>query len=142
MENKTILLIAGIIVIVAVLVTYVNLKTSQPPLGYVGSTNTFVAANDNTDNSSAWIGSTANATIAKNPSRQFCRITVVPYSTSTVWLWQNTSTDLVVTGKGIPLNSSTTNYDAYYQIDGDNLYRGEIQLISEGNTKVSWICQP
>ena len=100
-----------------------------------GGPNVFNAPDSASGHSNLWVSSTAYG-ISKNASRTYFRIASFPYSTSTVWVWQATSTDLVATGKGIPLNSSSSA--SIYEIDYDNLYKGEIQLISEGDTRVSW----
>lgn len=106
--------------------------------GFMGSANTFSAPQSaTTSHGTVWTSTTAYA-IGKNADRQYLFIAPHPYSTSTVWLWMNTSTDRVATGKGIPLSSLGTSTIPYFEIDSDNLYIGEVQLISEVDTEVNW----
>lgn len=136
MNDNLKMVIWAVVIIVAVFFITNAQKADQ--LGFVGSNNIFVAVDDTDDHKSVTVTTTAYA-IAKNPSRQYARFSVdLYYSTSSVWIWQNTSTDSVVINKGIQLCTSTS----YYEIDSTNLYQGEIQLISEGWAKVSWIEQP
>lgn len=91
-----------------------------------------------TEHGSMWLNSTAQQIVQKDSHRHFARITVAPYSTSTAYIWQATSTDLVTTSGGIPLNSSTTDF---YETKANDPYMGNIQGISDGDTKIYWIAQ-
>lgn len=139
--NKTIISVLILAVASLGLSFYALDKAKEPvKLGMVNASNVFYADNaTTTQQGGQWISTAAVQLIPRDDGRQFARLSVAPYSTSTVWVWQATSTDLVVASQGIAIHASTTSN--YYQIDSDNLYRGEIQVISDGDTYVSWISQ-
>lgn len=90
-------------------------------------TNTFTSAS-----------TTAAQIVALNYNRQFLKI--INVGTSTAWIWLNTSTDSVVTGRGIPLYAYATGtpdiLNSSYEIDASNLYFGPVQDISENYTRL------
>ena len=133
------LLIAGAVILAVGFAAGVCLNIGKEvPLGYGGSEAFYADSATTTEHGSMWLNSTARQIIQKDSHRHFVRITVAPYSTSTAYIWQATSTDLVTVNGGIPLNSSTTDF---YEIKADNLYLGNIQGISDGDTKIYWIAQ-
>ena len=90
-----------------------------------------------------WTGATANshlsvhATSTKggivNANGNRKHLVISNIGTSTVYVWFNTSTDLVVVNKGIalyPYATGTTTSTDKIVIDSDNLYRGPIQAIT------------
>lgn len=116
-----------------------NIQTQN--VGGLYSGNFFYANSATTsEHSSMWLETTALEImhgIDEYP-RQFARITISADATGTAYIWQATSTDLVTTSGGIPLTASTS---PTFTIDADNLYRGNIQGISDVSVKIFWIEQ-
>ena len=136
MNDNLKMLIWAVIIIGAVFL-FTNSQKSEQLAG--GEGNFFYADSSvTTQHGSVWLSSAASTIVSRDNDRHFAIFTISEDATSTAFIWQVTSTDLVTTSGGVALNASTTSS---YEINADNLYRGAIQGISDGDTQIFYIAQ-
>ena len=135
--SKKLFIAGAVILAIGFVVGWWLNSGKEMSLGYGDSGAFYANSATTTEHGSTWLSSTASQFLQRDDYRRFVRITIAPSSTSTGYIWQATSTDLVTTNGGIVISSSTPTYE----IKANNLYRGPIQGISEGDTKIYWIAQ-
>lgn len=137
-KTKTILFAIGLVVLGTLIGASLAGNNSSGRLLGGGGDFFYADAATTTEHGSAWLTTSASELIYTNSKRQFAEFRVDKNSTNTAYLWQATSTDLVTVEGGIVLNATTS---PSYRINGDNLYRGDVQGIADGDVKIYWIAQ-
>jgi len=133
MKDKTIILIAVAVIVIAAVITCINLVNNDKS-ELKGSANKFEKPTKTYTSAST----TAYQIVNLNYNRQYLEI--INIGTSTAWIQLGTSTDYLAVGQGIPLLALTTTTpnieNSRYVIDADNLYFGPIQDIATNYTRL------